>query len=898
MFEPHSKSRRLSKGTIERTRLLERLAEARRYNCVLIQGPAGSGKTTLTQQWRAQVLTYGYDFAEMTVTSGDDCDRVFDALFSCLDRVDRALAREAAFVYNRDNEASSTEVIGIALLRGVMQHPRDLVLLIDDYHLVEDARIHRLMQTLIDFAPPGLHLFIVSRNIPPLSFARLRDKNSLLEIDFRDLRFTFGEVEELLRSQCLPLQRRDARVLYDMTDGWIAGLRLLAMTLRSRPGSAAVELRSHVQNACQFGAYFNREVLERLSPKDVDALTRLAATPRFSNALCVALFGEQAGQQLLERLKRDNLFLLPLETGDRELWYRLHPLFRDLLQERFDALPQSERQRTHSAIGAWFGHRRHLREAVHHCVAAGEVEQAADWLDDHARDLFLNGELRRLVRAMAELPLRVTQSRPSLRLWIAWSQLCYRQLGACRETLHDLKASLSSDEHDGQHHLTLLEGSLAIQADDTEGAERLIPRLDAMVPARDAILTGGRRNILGWLHAHRGDFTRARESLSGFSQLLESGEPLLDSAFGALMGECLLGLVSLREGDMRQAERRLRDALHESDRALGPFSEATANASGLLAAVLYEINDLEALRALLDSRIDLIERIGLPDALSCATVMRSRLHRCSGSMEKALADTARLEEIANQRSLDRMLSTALSERTAIHLASGNNQAAADTIAELRFVARRKAGQGSAAALEVDRQFTMARCAWLAAAGREEEALHTSRALSRSPMLREHLGIHAELAARMAVLEDRLGHEHEAIEAIANAWRLAQKLGLVRSLLDIGDDVIALGERAIEAGVLDDAGRFHLEQTAHQSQRGDLPSSPPAQPIREPLSEREITVVKALAAALPNKRVGMALGISPETVKWHLKNVYSKLGVYGRDGAVARARELGYLDTGH
>lgn len=196
MHESRSELPRLTKGTIERTRLLKRLADARHHTCVLIQGPAGSGKTTLASQWRAQVLSYGYDFAAVTVSSGDDIERLLDRLFSCLDRVDPALAREAAFLYNRANETRAAEPVAIALMRALTKHPRDLILLIDDYHLVQDARAHEFVQMLLDFEPPKFHLALASRSAPPLSLARLRDKGALLELDYRDLRFSFSETEE------------------------------------------------------------------------------------------------------------------------------------------------------------------------------------------------------------------------------------------------------------------------------------------------------------------------------------------------------------------------------------------------------------------------------------------------------------------------------------------------------------------------------------------------------------------------------------------------------------------------------------------------------------------------------------------------------------------------------
>lgn len=157
---------RLVKGAVERARLLRRLADARHLACVLVQGPAGCCKTTLALQWRAQAVGHGQDVAWLTVAPGDDSESLLDNLFACLDGVDPAIAREAAFLYNRDNDSRHPEPMAIALLRGLAGHSRDILLLIDDYHLIADTRAHQLVQMLLDFAPPHLHLAFLTRAAP------------------------------------------------------------------------------------------------------------------------------------------------------------------------------------------------------------------------------------------------------------------------------------------------------------------------------------------------------------------------------------------------------------------------------------------------------------------------------------------------------------------------------------------------------------------------------------------------------------------------------------------------------------------------------------------------------------------------------------------------------------
>jgi LuxR family maltose regulon positive regulatory protein len=818
-----------------------------------------------------------------------------DNLFRCLDQVDRALAREAAFVYNRDGDLRSWEPTAIALIRALTKHPRDLVLMIDDYHLIHDSDAHRFVQMLLDFAPPNFHLLIASRSVPSLSLARLRDKREVLELGFSELRFSLSETEELLYGQNATIAPREVRNLHEMTDGWVAGLRLIALTMRTRSDRAWVGPLARLQNASDFGAYFNQNVLATLPPGDVDALCRLAIAPRFDEGICTALFGPDFGQALLERLLRDNVFLIPVEGFRRCAWYRFHSPFRDELKVMFERLPEADRRIVHSRLGESFGRRLHLREAVHHCVAAGDVEKAADWVDRHAKSMFLNGDLRRLVRAVAELPAPTLRSRGSLRLWVAWSQLCYRELQECRQSVEDLRATLPPDDENMQHHLTLLDASLALQQDDTQAAEALLPSLEMLANAKDAILAGGCRNIVGWYHGQLNHGAVARQHLTGRHFLLEDGEPLLDSAFGFFVGEGLRGYSYVKEGNVREGERVLRDVLGKSESTLGPFCEGAANAAGFLSGVLYEMDELPALRALLEPRMDLIERAGFPDAVIMASLMRTRMYLCEGSFQEALAGTERLEEIARGRGLDRMLALALNEKTAILLKTGQVKSAEETVEEIAAVASRQGGRTSNSALAVWWHERFARAELLAASQREQEAVDTLHELMACSLFQDKLQARVHVYARAAVLQRRLRCEPEALRYGAQAWSIAQRMGLVRSMLDLGPEVLSLGQDASREQLLDEAAQFHLEQVVQRAELNLARVVPPPMPAHGHLTSREVAIIKALSAAMPNKRIAHALEISPETVKWHLKNVYAKLGVYARDGAVKRARELGYLD---
>lgn len=885
------------KHQVPRARLLDRLIEARQKACILFQGPAGSGKTSAALQWRTHMLSYGYDFAWVTITSGDDADALLDQVFSSLDGVDPAIAREASFIYNRDSNLHSAEAIAIHLVQGIARYPRSIVLMFDDYQSISDSRIHEFTQALLDFASPNLCIALASRSSPPLSLSRLRAKNEILEIGFRDLRFSFKETQDFLLSRRSNLERRDIRILYDLTDGWVAGLQLVSLDLNT---SSSPPTAKSVQNADEFAEYFNREVLAQLSDDDIDALSRLSVAKRFNRAMCSALFGAEQGQALFERLSRENFFLIPVDDASHESWYRFHPLFRGLLLNRFNGLGLQERRQVHATISLWFARRNLLREAVQHCLAAGDTDKAADLLEQHARDMFLNGQLRRLVSALNELPHAAIQQRPALRLWLAWSQLCYRELQKCHESIASLKSTLSPSDLDMKLHMTLLEGSLAIQNDSTTEGLNLIPRLEAMQPASDAILIGGRRNILTWLYTHLGRFDEAREAQKGGTPLLEDGSPLLDSAFGVLTGQSIIGFTYLHAGEIRRAERVLREVLDTSERALGIYCEPACHAAAFLGDVLYEINELDDARELLEPRMDVINQVSLPDTLLRATVMLARIHDMQGNRQEAVSYLDQLDEQAHGRGLDRLMAHSLAERVWMHLRSNEIDDAKAAICMLDSLAQPWKPDDAPVGAKIFLLQQLSRVRYLSSIGSNLEARDIVSSLLSIPSLLGQRRIGAQLIIKLAVLEARLGNSAAARQHGVEALTLSQELGLVRSLLDHGEEFMNLAQDAVSSDAPTSLNRFFLSQLREHTKAKpggakQVNADAGKAQGQESLSERELEIVKALASAMPNKRIALALGISPETVKWHLKNIYSKLDVQGRDGAIAKARNLGWLD---
>jgi LuxR family maltose regulon positive regulatory protein len=504
---------------VGRERLVKQLLDARRLRCIVLQGPAGCGKTTVMVAWRQALLPLDFDVAWLTLSPDDnELTRWLDYLLASLAKIDPDLTRDAAQLAGRGTDSEAVERTIIALVRAIAARRRELVLILDDLHLVRDTGILEALQLLLDYSPDNLHLALVSRSALPVSLARLRNQGLVLELDLRDLRFLPAESDEFVRAQIGPIERRESQLLHEVTDGWVAGLQLLCIDRKKRVGTDSMPAdrssqRVRLQDARAFADYFEREVLSRLPADEIDLLERAAACNRFSASLCAALLGRPDAlpqtADLLARLERDNVFILPVEGADRELWYRLHPLLGETLRERLNRRGAAERQAVHATAWIWFRDRGLLDEAVRHAVLAGEESAAADLLEQCAQDLFAHGDLRKLIGLVRTLPLEQVQSRIQLRLWMTRSQLYARELDACAASLERLQADIP--EHDARNRfaMTLLRATLAVQRDNTDEAMSILPELLQPPADADAFAIGGRNNILSWLYMHRGEFERA-----------------------------------------------------------------------------------------------------------------------------------------------------------------------------------------------------------------------------------------------------------------------------------------------------------------------------------------------------------------------------------------------------
>ncbi|MFM0297200.1 MULTISPECIES: LuxR C-terminal-related transcriptional regulator [Paraburkholderia] len=900
---------------VARERLLAQLLDARRNRCVVLQGPAGCGKTSLLIAWREALLSLGFDIAWLTLAPEDnELAHFLDYLVASLAQVDPAMCHEAALLGGRGMDDEAVERTIIALVRGIAAHSNDVMLVLDDLHHVANARNHEALQWLLDYAPANLHLVLVSRGTVPLSLGRPRDQGLVLELDMRDLRFTAAESEAFLKAQLGEIGQREARHMHELTDGWVAGLQLFAMRLKRRKqGATDLAPSDPLANAQPldargFATYFEREVLSRLAPSEVEMLVRMASCTRVCAPLCIALIGDEQSpaevRALLTRLENDNLFIAPIESSGSETWYRLNPLFRETLLERFRARSELHQREVHLAAWIWFRDHRQHDDAVRHALLAGESAAAADLVLRVARTMQIEGDLRKLVGLIRLLPLAEVQARIGLRLWMVHLQLYAREFDACAAAIARLQNDIPESDANSRYRLILLRAALAVQRDDTDEAISVLPDMRQIPAHADSLTVGGRNNLLSWIHMRRGEYDEARRVQSEAPQLLVDGAPLMGTSAGTLNGRCIAGFSYALEGKFIQVERISRDVLFEADQHGSATAEAACFAAALLGEVLYEFNELDAARKLLEDRVDVLERVSIPDSVLRVLTVLSAVHWAAGHRLDAFAYLERLEEYATQYGLQRLIAHSVAEQIHRHLLSGQFDAAEAGLARLDMIVARVVSTPVAStagtAAEIHAMAESSHINWCIAHEDFEGAASRLQALipfCEARGWQRHL---AHFQMQAAVVDARRGRAEAAREAVLAALRRGHRLGLVRSLLDADPGALDLITAVVQGEAHDPVLSFYVSrlQTAHKATSASdaepavKPANRNSQPTAaETLSEREARVVGLLAQALPNKKIARTLGISPETVKWHLKNIYGKLGVTSRDEAVARVRDL-------
>jgi len=856
-------------------------------------------------------------------------------VIAALQTVDATLG-ETTLVALQSPQPPSLDALVATLINDVATLPTPLVLILDDYHLIGSDAIHVSVNFLLDHVPPQLRLVIATREDPPLALPRRRARMELTEIRAADLRFTTDEATTFLNATLdLGLPAEDVAALQDRTEGWIAGLQMAALSMQTQATSDKHGfVATFASDDRYIFDYLVEEVFQRQPPHVQTFLLQTSILERLCGPLCDAVVGisesanqriskpanQQIGvsltrsfadsQEVLEYLERANLFTIPLDN--RRQWYRYHHLFADLLRQRLTrSVGAQGLTPLYLRASAWHEREGFVPAAVSLALAATDTEYAADLIERHVLDVFYHSEIALVYHWLKSLPENLIRARPLLCAVYANSIVLAllphpEAIELAERWLQEAESALAT----GSPAYNTTVGFIAefraylsrFRGDPPQTVIDLSLKALALLPEDETRFRSALANNLGMAYWALGDEEAASHA---FIQARQIGEKTGDW-FNAAGAAYFQAQMACQRGRLREAAAICRAALQSFGGPAGRKGRPIPYAGTIYVAlgrVLLEWNELEEAQQLLEVGLELV-KLTTPTEQTTAYISLAHLKHVQRQstqaldlLDQATGDTRTKPYIAAQRV---RIWLALSETDPCYLAAavqwaqerqltldGGNQYDPEQLALARLlIARHRASPPARGqtGLRPILQFL-------------DRQLHLAKEKKRS-------GWTIETSILQALALRAQGNTHQAVATLQRALALAEPEGYVRTFVDEGAPMAHLLYQAAERGISPAyVGKLlaAFEATEEQRSKGagekglttaPLHLRPPA--LIEPLSEREIEVLRLVAEGLSNRQVAQQLFLSPNTVRIHTSNIYGKLGVNSRTQAVARARTLGIL----
>ena len=909
---------------VSRPRLIERLNAGLHHKLTLISAPAGFGKTTLLSEWAAGCER---PVAWVSLDEGDNDPARFLAYFVAaqqtlaLSQVEgiEATIGEGALAALQSPQPPPMEELLTALINQINAISGNFVLVLDDYHLITTQPVHDALTFLLDHLPGNMHLAIATRADPPLPIARLRGRGQLTELRQADLRFTPDEAAEFLKQiMGLELSADDVTALASRTEGWVTGLQMAAVSMQGREDISRF-IAEFTGSQHYVLDYLIEEVLQR-QPESVQSfLLQTSILDRMNSPLCDAVTGTGNSHAMLEHLEHANLFVFPLD--DNQNWYRYHILFADLLRHRLLEVQPDLVPTLHRRASEWYERNGQMAEAIDHAMSARDFERAACLVELAAEQTMMRSEVATFLSWVEALPDELVHARPLLRAYQAGMQLMSgRPLQVVEKHLQEAMEADTAGPVSGA--VSAFRAMLAAYQGDTRQSIELSQQALELLPEGSLFLRSVAAGIRSLGLFYSGDVAAAKQALEEAARISEKAGNLMNAVLAVChladlctiqgqLGEAktfydkalelavdrrgqpqpIAGIALIGLGGILREWNELEDAAHHFIKGIelaGKFSKAgTFNGYVGLAYVRQAQGDVRGAREAMQTAQQVAietEAIKVDDAL--AATYQAHLWVVQGDLEAAmrwvkergLALSPALSEACPERSRREV------EGLGREVSDGSLISSYPRCLEYLTLARLYMAQG-----------------W------PEAALKVLQPLLQAVETRGWTRFVINILVLQAIALQTMGDTLQALAMLERALSLAEPGGHVRIFADEGEPM-----RVLIADF-----RLRIEKQARSAQEelsnrlaiyadkllAAFPASAPAprpaihtpkSEMVEPLSERELEVLRLLATELSSTDIAQELVVSVNTVRSHIKSIYSKLDVHSRYEAVARAKGLNLL----
>jgi LuxR family maltose regulon positive regulatory protein len=904
----------------------------------LISAPAGFGKTTLVSEWVANLRLKAADdvspsnaVAWLSLDGGDnDIIRFLTYVISALQTIETR--QELAVNIGkwtlstlRSPQPPPTEGILTATINEIAALPDRIILVLDDYHLIDVQPIHDALAFLLRHMPPNMHLVIITRVDPPLPLARLRARGHLMELRAADLRFAPSETSDFFnRVMGLALSVEDVAALDRRTEGWIAGLQLAALALQgplAKQGVLSMRERKDVTGFIQSFTgshhyvldYLVEEVLEQQSENVQAFLLQTAILDRLTGSLCdtvcsiVPASGQHNGQMTLERLAQSNLFIIALD--DERRWYRYHHLFADLLRQRLRQKQPDLIPTLHIRVSAWYEQNGFVDEAIEHALRAEDFERAIVLIEGVAEAVWMQARHTKLRRWLDRVPLESVFSRPQLCIFHAWSLFATGKPDAAEQSLQAAEKALapntggtpetlpiervpqsSTDRMTLQGRIAATRAFLAFFRGDVPGIIQFSRQAIEYLPKQDLLWRRTAIITLGDAHIVKGEITEAYQVQL---EALEASKAI-GNIYMILMTHLKLATTMREQGRLEQVIEICQQQIQFANEHGLSQTAAVGWALAIWSEVLAEIDDLDSAIHQAKKGVELTRHGGDVAILGWSYLCLTRILFTSGDMTGAEAAIQEMAHIARETDVPPWIMNIIATwQVRIWLAQDNLNIATQWMQE------RGLSVGKTPTLLYDMEYGIVSARILMAQGRLDEALSLLQRLLETAETGGRTSKVIEILILQALSFQAKDAAARALSTLEDALVLAEPDGFIRTFVDEGPSMARLLYEALSRGIAPDYIR-RLLSAFPAAEPASPPSSAvhrPSSDLFEPLSDREMEVLHLIAEGLTNREIATQLFLSPHTIKTHTRNIYGKLDVHSRTQAVARAQALGLLPAG-
>ncbi|HTP07587.1 MAG TPA: LuxR C-terminal-related transcriptional regulator [Anaerolineae bacterium] len=880
---------------VSRPRLLNLLSEGITYELTLICAPAGYGKTSLLVEWVADLERAGGanppKVCWLSLDAADSDPALFwSYLVAAIKNVHPQMEGASLAIMSAFPPPPFQTAISV-LVNELLDQNSAIILVLEDYQFVSNPEIHEGMAFFLDHLPANVHLVMATRSDPPLPLARLRARNQLMEIRANDLQFSLEETIHLLNQiMKLRLTVESISRLEERTEGWVAGLQMAALALRSQ-----LDPSSFVRNFSGSNRYILDYLVEEVlhsQPENIyHFLLQTSILENLSGPLCDAVTGlssangVHSSQEILEYLERANLFLVSLDT--ERIWYRYHHLFADLLRARLPTQHLEDISSLHLRASEWYQRNQQMPEAINHALAAKDFYLARRLIEQVVEQLIARNEMHLLLGWIRQLPTEISTTCPWLCIAQAWSALFTSDAARIEPLLQSAEQNIRRDDDPvlqktWRGHIACLRAFVADVQGDITGTIAMAQLALVSYRLEDSAHRAFARYMLGRAYFIQGDFPRAIETLTeNVSESIRAGTTnIIAPTLSAL------SMIYRLEGRLQEADDRLQEGRAYIEKCDPRRVTVAGVAYYGQADNLRERNELAAAENLAQRSLELCESWLNPTSMCVCYSVLVRVYQALGKFSAAEeALHAADESIKGHAPFPEVTSYLNAVSVGYWLATGQLPKASHWAQKKRKDADR---QSAFSIPNEQDEITLARV--LLAEGNFEIVLRTLERLALAAEAGQRFGRLIEIQNLQALALHAVGDTSKALILLQKSLALAEPPKYIRMFLDEGEPMQELLQAYL-----------HTSSPLQQSYAQELlaaftgigrAAAPQARltDLIEPLTERELDVLHLLAEGLSNRQIAEKLVLSEGTIKFHVHNVLEKLQVHTRAQAIVSARK--------